>query len=73
MEIYGNPRIYVFWKKKMEYNLYSVLKQQTPHIPVLHTEIDCLNRENENHDFPENMDSDLQNACQSHIFRKKLK
>ena len=32
-----------------------------------------LNRENENRGFLENMDCDLQNACQSDIFDENLK
>ena len=71
MEIYEHPKIYVFWKRKMGYILYS--KHIIAHICALQREIDCLNKENENHSFPENMDYDLQNACQSHIFHKNLK
>ena len=42
-------------------------------ISVLHRDINCLNRENENQDFRENMDFDLQNTGQSHCFDEDLK
>ena len=70
-KIHENPKIYVFWKKKMGYILYS--KHINASHSVLQRELNCLNRENENHGFPENMDFDLQNACQSHMFHEHLK
>ena len=67
MEVYGN-----LWKSKD----ICVLKKENDyilHISVLEREIYSLNKENENHDFPENMDSDLQIAYQSHYFYENLK
>ena len=68
MNIYG---IYLFWKKNMV--ILYVLNKLAPHISVLQKEINYLNKENENRGFRENMDFDLQDACQSHIFHENLK
>ena len=65
-------RIYLFPEKKMGYILYSN-KINASHISVTQREINCLNSENGNQGFRENMDSDLQNACQSHSFDENLK
>ena len=63
--------IYLFWKEKMGYILYS--NKINVSISVLQREINCLNRENENRGFLENMDFDLQNTGQSHSFDENLK
>ena len=57
-----------------EDGLYCIFKRiYTPHISVLQREINCLNRENENHVFGEHIDFDLQNAVQSHSFDENRK
>ena len=53
--------------------IFDILTIQTPHISVPRREINCLNRENENQGFRENMDSDVQITCQNHIFNENLK
>ena len=68
MNMYG---IYLFRKKKMGYILYSKNMNASHIWPQ--REINGLNRENENQGFRENMDSDLQNTGQSHIFYENLK
>ena len=77
IKIYGNLwksmnmyEIYLFWKTKMRYILYSKKKS---HISVLRRETNCLNRENENWCFRERMDFDMHNTCQSDIFYENLK
>ena len=88
MKIYGkllkSMKIYEnLWKsmkiqrymcsEKGTWVIFYILNIQTPHISVLQREINCLNTENENHSFPENMDSDLQITCQSQYFYENLK
>jgi hypothetical protein len=68
MNMYG---IYVFWKKNMV--IFYILNKETSHISVFQKEIDCLNKENENRGFRENMDFDLQITGQSHYFYENLK
>ena len=68
MNIYG---ICLFRKKKMGYILYSKNINASHICPP--KRINCLNRENENQGFRENMDSDLQNTGQSHSFDENLK
>ena len=63
-------RIY-FSEQEVGYILYS--KDEKPHVSVLQREIKCLSRENGNHVFRENMNSDLQTTCQSHSFDEHLK
>ena len=70
-EIHNIYGIHLFWKEKMGYILYSNKKK--PQISVLHREMNCLNRENENLVFYENMDFDLQNTGQSHYSYENLK
>ena len=56
-EIHNIYGIYLFWKKKMGYILYS------EHITASHIcpakKINRFNRETENQGFPENMDFDV--------------
>ena len=52
---------------------FYILNIYTPHICVPQTEINCLNRENENRGFRENMVFDLQITYQSDIFYENLK
>ena len=63
--------MYLFWKKKMGYVLY--FKNISASHIVLQRGINCLNRENDNRGFRENMDFDLQNMGQSHSFDENLK
>ena len=62
---------HIVFRKKKGYILYS--KNTKPHISVLQRGINCLNKENENRGFRENMDSDLQITYQSHYFYENLK
>ena len=71
MEIYENPKIYVFWKRKMGYLLYSKHINASNICPQ--REINCLNRENENAFLQGNMEFDLQITCQSHLFYENMK
>ena len=53
--------------------IFYVLNIYTPHISVLQREMICLNIENENWAFRENMDFGLQITYQSHSFDENLK
>ena len=63
--------IYLFRKRR--WVIFYILRRWTPHISVLQREINCLNRENTNWWFRENLDFDLQITCRSDIFRGNLK
>ena len=69
MNMYG---IYLF-RQKRRWVIFYILRIYTPRISVLQREINCLNRENENRGFLENMSFDVQNAYQSHSFDENLK
>ena len=74
-EILWNPLRYMGYIcfKKIRWIIFYILRTCTPHISVLQREINCLNRENKNRGFRENMNFDLQNIGQSHIFHENLK
>ena len=63
----------IFVLKKIRWVIFYILRTQTPRISVLQREINCLNRENKNRGFRGNMDFDLRNTSQSHIFYENLK
>ena len=63
----------VFVLKKRRWVIFCILRVSAPHIFVSQREINCLNRENENLGFRENLDCDLQITYQSHYFYENLK
>ena len=50
-----------------------ILRTQTPHMCLFQREIKCSSRENENWDFPDNIEFDVQSTGQSHSFDEDLK
>ena len=67
--IYG---IYLFWKRKMGYILYSKHIDASHICPPKRNQL-FKQRKWESRFSGKNMDFDLQNACQCHIFYKDLK
>ena len=68
MNMYG---IYLFWKKKMGYILYSKNINASHICPPKRNKL--FKQRNENRGFRENMDFDLQNTRQSHDFDENVK
>ena len=60
----------VFVFEERRWVILYILRISTPHISALQKEINCLNRENENQGFRENMDFDLQNTTKVTLLMK---
>ena len=73
MKIYEtHEHVWDIFVLEKEHGLYSIFQKKKRLTSVLQREINCLNREYENHGFRENMDFDLQITCQNPL-NKNLK